>query len=223
MAMQISVRNRTALLLLGLATIVACSQTPPVETGTTGVNLASGDKCADYNGPFYRSLKQSLLGKRDRAREVALRIHGMQELGKDHMEEGQSVRLSPFCENHELDRGDLKSGRFVGILTGPGTRPRFSVISNDIVAWWVFGESVKTPSGNDTTIWHSQFLSLTAPTDSVYLKSHLLIVCEDSNGRNGEEEVSWHEGDCGDVHTLSGDKPWFGCKLGCCFSAMLDN
>lgn len=225
--MQISVRNRTALLLLCLSSIVTCSQTPPVETGTPSVNLASGDECANYNGPFYRSLRKSLLGRRDRARKVARKIQDMQELGKDHTESGQSVLLTPICESNDLDRGDLKSGRFVGLLTGPGTYPRFSVIRDDTVAWWVFGESVKTQMGDDTTIWHSQFLSLKAPADSAYLKSDLLMVCANpavEKDGHPQEEVRWHAGKCDEVeHTARGDKPWFGCKLGCCFSAMLDN
>ena len=213
--------NTTDRRLVGAALVVAfvlgCSRAGPRDGGPP-------DKCAEFNGHFGQRLKGSLHGQRERAREVAARLR---QEGSPATLPNEGVTLTPICRNTLLDDGELREGRFVGVITGPGTAPRFSSIPNDTVLWWVFGETVKKPNGQDTLILHSQFLSTEATPDVEYLKSALTVSCEADRTGFPDDTVSWHEDACpapAGVHTLMarliGDRPWFGCTRGCCYAAV---
>jgi hypothetical protein len=187
--------------------------------------LAGGDKCADFTGGWTSRLSGTLHGQRDRARRVAARLIPRDSLGKDHTEQGgRTVRLIPICENHRLQENHLKQGRFVAALTGPGTSPRFSRDENDVVFWWIYGEDVRTSAGRDTTVWHSEFLSLGSDAATRYVVSTHLQICDGAPPTPDREAVHWHDAVChlaaGGGTGPAGDRPWFGCTRGCCFAAM---
>jgi hypothetical protein len=206
-----------------VAAAIACSGGSREEADTAG-NPPPPDKCADFNGDSNGVVSGNLQGKSQMARGVARRIRGVDANGKDHPT--QSVRLVPTCDNRTLEVADLIEGRFVGLLTGEGLDDLgLSNTPNDIVAWWVYGETSESD-----TIWHSQFLSLRGPANSDP-KNDTMIVC-DPPINHPEDRVEWHHEQCpaqadsataGGADTVRirpGDNPWFGCKLGCCISAM---
>lgn len=189
-----------------------------------GLPPGAADKCADYTGGFGSHLSGTLHGERDLARRISRRLRALDALGQDRREQtGDSVRLIPICDHHRLSERKLKNGRFVAVLTGPGTTPRFSPVANDTVLWWVYGEDLETASGRDTTIWHSEFLSLHASASAPYITTARLQICP-SGGRPSQEAVYWHDGSChmaaAGGSRPAGDRPWFGCTRGCCFAAM---
>jgi hypothetical protein len=218
-------RLSTTLLVVCVASAISCSRGSRDESDTTAGNPPSRDKCADFNGDGGGKVRGNLKGKGQAARSVAAQIGGVEAKGKNHPRE--RVRLIPTCKNSTLDRADLYEGRFVGLLTGDGLNNlKLSNTPNDIVAWWIYG----TTSGKADTTWHSQFLSLRGPAHSDP-KIDTMIVCGPAKD-HVEDAVDWHAGACpavaasataGGADTVEirpGDKPWFGCKLGCCISAM---
>lgn len=221
--MAYSGRLSSAVLVLCVAAAISCSKSR--EEPETAGDSPPPDKCADFNGEGNGKVRGNLQGNSQAARSVARRIQGVDEKGKDHPT--QSVRLTPTCDNSDLEPADLLEGRFVGLLTGEGLDDLgLSNTQNDIVAWWVYG----VLSGSDTT-WHSQFLSLRGPANSDP-KNDTMIVCGPPKDHD-EDSVEWHDDECPTqadpataggadtiVNTMTGDKPWFGCKLGCCISAM---
>lgn len=182
------------------------------------------DKCAKFNGSFGNQVKGSLMGKQARGRAIARR---MKTAGQSVTHPSLQVTLTPICENNQLDNQQLEEGRFVGILTGPGTAPRFSRIPDDTVFWWVFGEKIRLPNGRDTVLYYSEFFSVTAPPGTPYTILVPLQVCSNES-RDGEraEKVDWHSGVCDTTaahmqgEARLGDRPWFGCTRGCCFAQM---
>ena len=211
-------RISTKLLIVCVAAAISCRQGSRDESETTAGNPPPTDKCADFNGEGNGVVRGDLKGKGQAARSVAARIGGVDANGKDN--DGATIRLVPTCDNRNLERADLIEGRFVGLLTGEGLDSLgLSNTPNDIVAWWVYGETTADTSGGADTIWHSQFLSLRGPANSDPT-SDTLIVCGPEKDHD-DDTVDWHDGRCPDTAGIrSGDKPWFGCKLGCCFSAM---
>lgn len=217
--MAYSGRLPLTVLVLCVAAAIACSGGSREELDTAG-NQPPTDKCADFNGEGNGVVRGNLKGKGQAARSVARRIRGVDGNGKDHGAADDSVRLVPTCDNRTLERADLYEGRFVGLLTGKGLDSLgLSNTPNDLVAWWVYGETIADTSGGADTIWHSQFLSLRGPANSDP-KNDTLVVCGPEQDHD-DDTVDWHSDTCSDsIRILSGDKPWFGCKLGCCFSAM---
>jgi hypothetical protein len=210
---------------MSAAVMVGCGQPRPEPEADVGGPLLRGDQCADYTGGGGASLSGTLHGQRDRARRVAARLRGLDDLGANHTEPGgNTVRLIPICENHRLRDNQLQRGRFVAALTGPGTAPRFSSMPNDTVLWWVYGERMQTGAGADTLVWHSEFLSMGSDAAASYLVATHMEIC-DGTPPEDREAVSWHADSChvdedGRVMLLSGSRPWFGCTRGCCYGAL---
>ena len=210
---------------MSAAVIVGCGQPGPLPDTGIALPMLQGDQCADYTGGGGASLSGTLHGQRDRARRVAARLRGLDDLGADYPDPGgSSVRLIPICENHRLRENQLERGRFVAALTGPGTAPRFSSMPNDTVLWWIYGERMHTKAGEDTLVWHSEFLSMRSDPGAPYLIATHTRIC-DGTPPEDREAVSWHADSChvddgGRVMLLSGDRPWFGCTRGCCYAVM---
>lgn len=131
--------------------------------------------------------------------------------------------IKPACKNHDFTVGELVDGRFIGIIEVKGdTAHRFSrTDDDDVVAWWVFG--TVDPVGSIRL--QSEFVSLSAAATDEAIISAPFKWCTKEEDWN-EESGGWHLGDCS-LHPISvmdvpegGDNPWFGCKLGCCYSAM---
>ncbi len=198
-----------------------------VSARSSSTRSTAGNKCADHTdgGWFKKGLEGDVRSDIPRARRIARQIDGVISQGKVHGESGgKTVTLLPTCKARKLSEKDLKKGRFIGVLTGEGTSPRFSDRPGDIVYWWVFGEDSILPGGEDTVVHRSRFLSLNS-TSTDPVKDAPFIVCRD---RNAEElpvdTVDWHGDSCGSaLNPLTSHNPWFGCKLGCCYSAMPGN
>lgn len=225
-------RSWFAAAFIAVAFLVACE---PVQ------RAGPPDKCARYNGGLFSRLKGNLHGQQAKARAIARR---MRAVGQGVAHPSQPLTLTAICENHELDNNHLREGRFVGILTGPGTAPEYSRIANDTVLWWVFGEVIELPNGQDTVVHYSQFLSLGAQPGTPYTVTMALRVCPtDTRGGERQERVDWHEAVCDTSAThmpgtqaartqngspqpqpltvRRGDRPWFGCTRGCCFAQVI--
>lgn len=119
--------------------------------------------------------------------------------------------------------GELVDGRFIGILEVKADPDhRFSRANDDdVVAWWVFG----TVDADKKIQLQSEFVSLSGAAIDEAIISAPFEWCPQDH-RWDEETGGWHKGDCSahpaplsDAPT-GGDNPWFGCKLGCCYSAM---
>lgn len=186
-------------------------------------SLASlaGNECAGHTDGLKGDINKDV----PKARAIARQIDVVISQGKSTTQkDGKKVRLIPTCKSRKLDKGDLDDGRFIGVLTGEGTSPLFSVTSDDIVYWWVYGEKTKTPEGKDTVIHHSQFLSLNESSSTSVMK-YPFIVCHKKDSKELKvDTVGWQSSHtCSATHAmepLHGHHPWFGCKLGCCFSTM---
>ena len=195
--------------------VVACA---PARDAS--VPLA-GDKCANYNGGS-KKLQGDARKNAKRAREIAYEVRG-QVLQVAPSPDGRLL-LIPTCDVRKLKKKDLKEGRFVGILTGPGTAPDYSDVPNDVVYWWVFGTDTVV-NGATTLVHHSQFVSLRSPTGSIVERA--TIVCPDHRDRDFPvDSVAWHDDTCPSPsapHSVMriGDNPWFGCTRGCCYSTKL--
>jgi hypothetical protein len=130
--------------------------------------------------------------------------------------------IKPACRNHDFTVGELVDGRFIGLIETDGdTAHRFSRTPNDYVAWWVFG----TVDDGGNIQLQSEFVSLTAAAnDDAIIRAPFKWCTKDEDW--DEETGGWHSDDCS-AHPApameaprGGDNPWFGCKLGCCYSAM---
>lgn len=223
--MRVDHRGTPWLAAMGAALIAGCGPTQRSIDDVPSGPLLMGRECAGYNGNG--QLSGSLHGKRDLARRIAMRLRALDSLGRIHVgAAGDTVRLIPICENHKLSDNQLQRGRFVGVLTGPGTAPEYSTMPNDTVFWWIYGERMREP-GRDTIVWHSEYLSMRSDAGTPYTKAAHLRICEGERPRREEErseEVEWHADSChvdsgGGIALLSGDRPWFGCTRGCCYAA----
>lgn len=178
------------------------------------------DRCGKQSYDFTGSLEGKAQAVRDKFGREAGRLH--QRLGRDaHHDDGPTTyALRPTCSNHLFTPGDLVDGRFMGIIRATGGTNRFSRIGSDeYVVWWVFGAM----NADGRIELKSQFISLSPQNDLIV--SAPFDWC-DKSGEWADETAGWHGNDCtshqpDDMRAArSGHNPWFGCKLGCCYSVI---
>lgn len=200
--------------------VAACFQRPGISDNDDPV--VAGVGCGKQGYRFSGTLEGKIDSIQEAFGRQAGRLH--KRLDREaHHTSGSNPRytLIPTCKNHEYTLGELVNGRFIGvIIVRDDPTHRFSrTRRDDHVAWWVFGAFDTTGAIQ----LQSQFVSLTAENDALISKR--FTWCNKLADWT-EETAGWHGPNCmshaADDMTAAtrGDNPWFGCKLGCCYSAM---
>ena len=212
----------TSLLVTALLA-AACSRQPSVATVEDYMTTA---KCPKENYDKFGG--GTLVGRVAEARRQVGPQGGLldKRLNRDAPHKpgpGSLYTIKPACQNHDFTLGELVHGRFIGIIeVKADPNHRFSRANvDDVVAWWVFG----TVDADKKIRLQSEFVSLGGAAIDEAIISAPFDWCP-KNDDWKEETGGWHSNDCS-AHPAplmdppsGGDNPWFGCKLGCCYSAM---
>lgn len=237
--------GRIGAVLLAVVLTAACpgaEQPAREDSGDSAARAAESAQATASCLPLVPDIRGSLVGQRERAQGEArrLRVSGDGMPQRDSASDAM-VTIAPACGSHAFDEEHLAHGQFVARLTIDGTAPRFSPFPNDTVYWWVY---LDLTSG--TPVFHSEFLSAAAASDTgrVYVRRGTFVIrCKAMAERPKTEIAGWEAPHGPEACPVSdaqmrvlmqptaldsgtqggGTSPWFGCKLGCCQSTVLES
>lgn len=190
-------------LLVGCLVLAACGRQQNADAGSETTALA-------------RNCSPGLQGdlKTFRLSHVRAKAIGVDPAGDWHKHPSAAVAIQPMCESHEKDASALRRGQFVARLMLLDTQRPYSKLRTDIVYWWVFER-------NGALV--SQFFSMSQTDEDSAIVEFPFTQCAGTEPKT--EIAGWHGGACLQMDSLMadgrpppGDNPWFGCKLGCCYS-----